>query len=111
MSFLPEQSTIGIALAIAGLALAAPCSLVNRMYSRSLDLAQMLYIFSIVFTPGVTLFSDYLDYSWLSFMPSFLQSCNTGDFICTYGYLISPAIVWAGAAFLLVIIFKIFNCK
>jgi len=44
-------------------------------------------------------------------MPSFLNYCNSGDFSCTYGYLLSPAICWAGAALILLLLVKIIGLK
>lgn len=112
MSFIPSQDIIGKAFAIAGLALAAPASYYFRMPSRILDYVQLVFIFASTYASGTTLFSGYLDYSWLSFMPSFLDKyCTTGDYICTYGYLLSPAIAWLGAAFFMLILLKLIGLK
>jgi hypothetical protein len=96
-----------MAFSIAGLALVAPSTYFFRMYSRTLDLAQMIYVFALIYAANQTLFADNLSYSWLTFMPSFLNFCTAGDYSCTYGDLLSPAIVWAGAALLFMIIIKI----
>jgi hypothetical protein len=73
----------------------------------------MFYLFSMILATSTPLFSNQLGYSWLSFMPSFLQYCTTGDFSCTYGNLLSPAICWAGATILFLILIKIIGkcCK
>lgn len=113
MSFPPSQTLIGMILAIAGLALAAPCTLLGRHFSRSLFLAQMLYVFSSIYSTTTTAsFSSNLDYSWLSFMPQFTKNyCSSGDFSCNYGNLISPGICWFAGAVLLFLIIKIVSCK
>mgnify|MGYP000987294815 FL=1 len=113
MSFPPSQTLIGPILALAGLALAAPCTLLGRHFSRSLFLAQMLYVFSFIFNTSTTAsFSSNLNYSWLSFMPQFTSNyCSSGDFSCNYGYLVSPGICWFGGAALLFLIIKIVSCK
>lgn len=36
--------------------------------------------------------------------------CNTGEFLCTYGYLISPGISWFGVTFLMLILLGILGC-
>ena len=106
-SFIPYQQTIGLAFSIAGLSLVCFNTYIRRTYSPTLTACQLFYLFAMILTPSVTLFSNQLNYSWLSFMPNFLNYCSTGDFSCTYGYLISPSICWAGAAILSFIIIKI----
>lgn len=111
-SFIPQQDNLGMGFAISGLALICFSTYYRRAYSRILEAVQMTYLFAFIFTPTTALFSNKLGYSWLSFMPSFLNYCTAGDFSCTYGYLLSPAICWAGAALLSLIIIKIIGrCK
>lgn len=45
-------------------------------------------------------------------MPEFTSKyCTAGDFSCVYGRLVSSAIVWIGAAALMLLIIKIVACK
>lgn len=112
MSFIPYQNYIGMAMSIAGLALVAPISYYFRIYSRALEFAQLFYIFTMLFAVGMTTFSQNLGYSWISFIPSFLTNyCSNGDFLCSYGYLITPTIVLLGFILLMFIILKIVACK
>lgn len=111
-SFIPSQEVIGQAFSIAGLALVAPSTYYFRNYSRVLEYAQMLTIFSAIYAANYSLFSDQLGWSILNFMPSFLGSyCNWGEFLCVYGYLISPGVAWFGVALLMLIILSIVGCK
>lgn len=111
-SFIPQLDDIGIGFSIAGLAFVSISTYYRRSYSRVLEAVQMAYLLAFTMTPTTSLFSNKLGYSWLSFMPSFLKYCTTGDFSCTYGYLISPSICWAGATLLCLIIIKIIGrCK
>jgi len=111
-SFIPQQDTLGIAFSIAGLAFICFSTYYRRTYSRVLEVAQMSFLFAAILAPTTALFSNKLGYSWLSFMPSFLNYCKTGDFSCRYGYLLSPSICWAGVALLSLIIIKIIaRCK
>jgi hypothetical protein len=111
-SFIPQQDNIGIGFSIAGLAFVSISTYYRRTYSRVLEVVQMAYLLAFTLAPTTSLFSNKLGYSWLSFMPSFLNYCKPGDFSCTYGYLISPSICWAGASLLFLIIIKIIGrCK
>lgn len=107
---IPYQSTLGLAFSIAGLALVAPVTFFFRTYSSSLDTAQLLYVFVLVLAPTSSLFSANLGASWLNFMPSFLN-CNIGNYVCSYGYLLSALISWTGAVILLFIIFRLIAIK
>jgi hypothetical protein len=89
-------------------------TLFARHYSRTLYFAQFLYGVYLVFNTSLTStpISAYLGYSSLDFMPEFTSGyCTTGDFSCTYGKLVSPAIVWIGGAALMLLIIKIVACK
>ncbi len=77
MNSIPSQNIIAQALAIAGLALVAPSTFFFRSFSRTLDFAQMLYVFSIAYAPSPTYFSRNLEFSFLSFMPSHISSFCT----------------------------------
>ena len=111
-SFIPSQDIIGKAFAIAGLALVAPSTYFFRNYSRVLDNVQLFYVFSLVYGTGTNLFSNNLDWGFLTFMQSFLNSYSyPGEFLYVYGYLISPAISWFGVALLFFIILTIVACK
>ncbi len=113
MSYLHNQALIGKILAIAGLSLAAPCTLLGRHYSRTLYFAQILLLFSFSFrNTSDPNFSMNLDFSWLSFMPSFTQRyCTPGDFSCDYGYLISFGMCWLAGAIVFFLLFKIVAWK
>ncbi len=100
-----------MAFSIAGLALVCLNTYFRRTYSPTLSSCQLFYLFAMVLAPTVSLFSRQLSYSWLSFMPNFLNYCSSGDFSCNYGYLLSPSICWAGAAILSFIIIKIIARK
>jgi len=110
MTFVPYLDSIGIAFSIFGLAMVGPSTYLFRMYSSSLDLAQMLYIFAIIYATDLVIFSKYLDYSFLSFMSNFLLYCSEGDYSCKYGYLLSPGVAWAGAIAILFLIVRIVAC-
>lgn len=111
-SFVPSQELIGKAFAIAGLALVAPSTYFFRNYSRVLDCVQMFYVFALAYASTYNVFSLSMPWGFLSFMPSFISNyCHDGEFLCTYGYLISPAISWFGAALLVLIIVLIVSCK
>ena len=111
-SFIPQQDNIAIGFSIAGLAFIPISTYYRRSYSRVLEAVQMCYLFAFTLVTTTSLFSNKLGYSWLSFMPSFLNFCTTGDFSCTYGYLLSPSICWVGASLLFLIIIKIAGrCK
>lgn len=114
MSFIGDQETVGRALSLAGLALAPFCTLFARHYSRTLYFAQFLYALYALFTTSTmnTPISAHLSYSHLDFMGDFTTNyCTAGDFSCSNGKLVSPAIVWIGAAALLFLIIKIVQCK
>jgi len=93
------------------------------MYSRVLDYAQMLYVFAIAYvivsptalSTDPIHFSKRLDYSFLSFMSSFMNSlisgCSSTDYACKYGNLFSPAICWLGVAIGMLIIIKLVSIK
>lgn len=110
-SFIPTQDVIGQAFSIAGLALVAPSTYFFRNYSRVLDYVQMFYVFALVFASTSGAFSLNLQWGFISFMPTFMNSyCNSGEFLCTYGYLISPGISWFGVTFLMLILLGILAC-
>jgi len=114
MSFIGDLETVGRALSIAGLVLAPFCTLFARHYSRTLYFAQFLSAVYFVFNTGIggTPISAYLGYSSLEFMPEFTSGyCTAGDFSCTYGKLISSALVWIGVAALMILIIKLVACK
>jgi hypothetical protein len=111
-SFIPELDNIGKGFCLAGLALVPFSTYFRRSYSRTLEVTQMAYLFALILAPTSSLFANKLGYSWLSFMPTFLNYCTAGDFSCKYGYLLSPSICWAAAAILCFIIIKIIGrCK
>jgi len=60
MSLIPYASTIAQALSIAGLVLTPLCSYYFRIYSQTLDLAQMLVVFYMVYGGGQTLVSSHM---------------------------------------------------
>lgn len=71
----------------------------------------MFFLFATVITSSTTTFSSNLGWSWISFMPSFLTNwCTAGDYLCTYGYLISPTVALLGVILLLCIILSIVGC-
>jgi hypothetical protein len=113
MSFIGDQELIGHILSIAALTVAPFATFFGRHYSRSLYFAQFLYVVSLLFLPGTNMpFSSYLGYSWLTFMPTFTTNyCTAGDYSCTYGNLVSPALVWLGGAVFFFILIKIIACK
>jgi hypothetical protein len=110
MSFIPSQDVIGQALSIAALVLASPSTFLFRTYSRSLDFAQMLYVFAAAYSTSTTVFSTNLNYSFLSFMSNFLTFCTSEDYVCTYGYLLSPALSWLAVALLSFLLAKLLSC-
>ena len=104
----PYPDYLGKAFAIAGLALVAPACYFFRMYSRVLDYVQMIYVFSLVFAADASLFSNRLSWAFLDFMPSFLKAyCQADDYVCIYGYLLSPAACWLGVTLLMFILLRI----
>lgn len=115
MSFLADQELVGRILSFAGLFLAPFCSLFARHYSRSLYFMQFLYIVNMLFKPSTTTtmtISSYLNYSFLDFIPEITSGfCMTGDFACTYGKLVTAAIVWLAAAVFFFLLIKIVACK
>lgn len=111
-SFIPSQELIAKAFAIAGLALVAPSTYYFRNYNRVLDYAQLFYIFALTYAASTNTFSLNLGWVFLPWMPSFMGSYSkTGEYLNTYGYLISPGIAWLGVALLMLIIIKIVACK
>lgn len=111
-SFVTSQDIIGKAFAIAGLALVAPSSYLFRNYSRVFDYVQLFYVFSLAYASTTGVFSQNLDWGSLSFMQNFLNAyCNAGEFICLYGYLISPAIAWFGVTFFMLLILGLISLK
>jgi hypothetical protein len=111
-SFIPSQDIIGKAFSIAGLSLVGLSTYFFRNYSRVLDCVQMFYVFALVYASTTGVFSLNLGWGFITFMQSFLGSyCHSGEFLCTYGYLVSPAISWFGVALLMLIIIGIVSCK
>lgn len=111
-SFIPSQSTIGQVFAIAGLTLVAPSTYFFRNYSRVLDYVQMFYVFALVYATTTGVFSLNLQYGFITFMRSFLDSyCSSDQFLCIYGYLISPGAAWLGVTIFMLIVIKIISCK
>ena len=116
MTIVPEVTSVAHGLSIAGLTLVPLCSYYFRTYSQTLDLAQMLYVFWISFAPLAAIPSRFLSYSWISFMPSFIDKvgdCKDSKFnyICQYGHLVSPLIAWLGVALLMLLIIMLVQCK
>jgi hypothetical protein len=110
-SFIPSQDIIGQAFAITGLALVAPSTYFFRNYNRVLDYVQMFFVFALVYAPTTGVFSLNLQWGFLSFMQSFINSyCNPNEFLCLYGYLISPFICWFGVGLFMLIILGIASC-
>ena len=111
MSFLPNQLLAGRILAISGLALAPFTTSLGNHYSRTLYFSQFLFLFSFIYnTTTEVSFSAHLDYSYLTFMPSF-TSTSWGDFSYDFGFLVSPAICWLGGVILLFLLVKLLACK
>lgn len=107
-SFIPSQELIAKAFAIAGLALVAPSTYYFRNYNRVLDYAQLFYIFALTYAATQNTFSASLGWVFMPWMPTFMNKyCSPGDYLWTYGYLISPGIAWFGAALLMLILIKI----
>lgn len=115
MSFLADQELVGRILSFAGLFLAPFCSLFTRHYSRSLYFMQFLYIVNMLFKPSTATtmtISSYLNYTFLDFIPEMTSGfCVTGDFACTYGKLVTAAIVWLAAVVVFFLLIKIIACK
>ena len=110
-SYIPSQELIGKAFAVAGLALVAPSTYYFRNYSRVLDYVQLFYAFALTYALASGDFSLKLGWGFLSFMPSFLDSyCSTGDYLCQYGYLVSPLVSWFGVALLMLLLIKVVSC-
>lgn len=113
---MPEVAAVAHGLSIAGLTLVPLFSYYFRIYSQTLDLAQMLYVFWITFAPLKAIPSRFLSYSWIKFMPSFIDKgvdCNDSkyNYICEYGHLVSPLIAWLGVALLMLFIIMLVQCK
>ena len=104
MSTVPEGSTIAQALSIAGLTLVPLCSYYFRIYSQTLDFAQMLYVFWLTFAPMTAIPSRFLDKA---------VDCKDAKFayICQHGHLVSPLIAWLAVALLMLLIIKLVQCK
>lgn len=111
-SYIPSQEVIAKAFAITGLTLVSLSTYFFRNYNRVLDYVQLFYIFALSYAATTGDFSLNLGWVFIPWMPTFLNSyCNTGEFVCKYGNLLSPAVAWLGAAFLMLIIIKIIACK
>ena len=65
MTTVPEVAAVAHGLSIAGLTLVPLFSYYFRIYSQTLDLAQMLYVFWITFAPLKAIPSRFLSYSWI----------------------------------------------
>ena len=83
----------------------------RRTYSSTLDITQMCYIFAFRFAANYDLFSDYLDFSWISFMPNFIHDCEPQEFACKHGNLVSPLIVWTATVIVVLIVVKLIQIK
>jgi hypothetical protein len=111
-SFIPSQNTIASAFSVTGLALVGLSTYFFRNYTRVLDCVQMFYVFALVFAATGNEFSLNLGWGSLTFIPSFLGNyCVSGDYLCTYGYLISAGVAWFAIALLMLILIKIVSCK
>lgn len=112
--FLGDQIlAVGHAFSIVGLIMAPISTLCCRMYSRILDMCQILYLFAIVLAPMTEKFSIYLDWSWLYWMPAFLpcKEYIKSSYVCSQGNLLSVLIILVGVIIVTFIIVKIFACN
>ncbi len=110
-SFVPYQQTVGAAFSLASLLLSPLASYFNRNLSSSLFIVQMVYLFRNVYASTITLFTENLNLSWLTFMPSFLTYCGDPNFDCRNANLVTTLIGWIALMILLWIIVKIVRTK
>lgn len=111
-SFIPSQLTIADAFSVTGLALVGLTTYFFRNYTRVLDCVQLFYLFAAVLAANGGEFSLLLGWGSLTFLPSFFTAyCVSGDYLCTYGYLISAGTGWLAVALLMLIIIKLVSCK
>lgn len=111
-SFVPFPSTLGLGFSIGGLALSPFVSYFMRMYSQSLLVVQLVYLFASVYAPTTTLFANNLNTSWLGFVPSILTYCPAGSaYECNNASLITPLVIWAAIVFLVWFIVKLVAIK
>jgi hypothetical protein len=111
-SFVPYTSTLGFAFAAASLALSPLVSYYMRMFSQSLMIVQLVYLFGNIYAPGTQLFASNLSQSWLGFIPSILTYCPSGStYECNNANLITVLLVWLAIILLVWIIIKIVAIK
>lgn len=111
-SFVPFPSTLGFAFSIGSLVLSPLVSSFMRMFSQSLMVVQLVYVFGNLYAPGVSLFASNLNQSWVSFIPSILTYCPSGStYECSNANLITIIIVWLALMLLIRIIVKIVSIK
>lgn len=113
MSFIGDKELVGKILCGVGLALAPMTTLFARHYSRTLYFIQFVFLttsFMMMTTEDIV--SKHLNWSALDFMDEFTSGfCDSGDFACRYGKLISTAIVWISVAAFMFILIKVISCK
>jgi hypothetical protein len=111
---IPSQEFIAQILCIIALIFVCPLSYFFHQYSRSLDLAQLLYAFSFLFAANTPAFSSYLDYAFVSFVPTIVNLCT--DYRCSSSdYLLNLAItdlaiLWMVALLLCLTVLKHIGC-
>ena len=83
-----------------------------KHYARFLDYVQMMFVFSAVIQASsgvVPIFSQFLDESWLSFIPNMVPD-NISTFVSVAGQLITFAIVVIAFYMLLYAIMILIKC-
>jgi hypothetical protein len=111
-SFIPYQATLGLSFSIVSLALTPFVSYFQRMFSQSLVIVQMVYLFSNVYSSNASLFANRLNVSWLGFMPSILTYCSgSSSYECNNANSITIIITWAAVVILLWLIVRIVSIK
>ena len=112
MGFFDEhEQMIANIISIAALALVPFNTRIRRTYSFTLDVVQMCFIFKLILTPSLDLFSGKLEYSFVSFMPNLLKYCSGKDFSCRYGFLLSLLLCWFVLVVISWIVVRVLRCR
>ena len=78
---------------------------------RFLDHLQIFYLLFLGLASSTSIFSGYLDESWVLFPRNFYIFCTTGDLVCTVGFPLSFTSCLIGFLLIVKIIVAIEQCR
>lgn len=97
-------------LSIVALAIAPLSYIILKKYYRSLCFLQLSYYYAVAYLTTTNFFSKYLGYSCVDFQANLLTFCESTDLVCSLGFPLSFAGVFAAFLFVVFIFTAIQKC-